>query len=400
MTMLIATYLLALLGITLAVLAQVSYTSREREESPIFHWLRKSKMQLFVASVAVCGLAIGTVISQHIPDTKPVLELSQGPGGQLIQKATSVAFATETAGADAGRLNEAANHFGAGDRAFEETRYWDAAASYQKSIDSLPTMAGYLNRGIALSFSFDPGLAERPLHAGIQMARKTRERNFESAFFGALGTFFANRGRLEKALTFHEGALSISTHICDPLGQATALCSIGWVFYERRDLPDALKAFEKARRVFRESGVRQGQAMMLNAIGMVHADQGRSEEALRAYEGALQIARTAGDLSSQAAALNNIGLLRGNEGRLEDALTAHAAALEICKRAGRLREQADTLGNIAILSAKQGKSREALELMNAARSIYVQIGAGTKRLQVAEEKIGLADGKQGARRKR
>jgi tetratricopeptide (TPR) repeat protein len=339
---------------------------------------------------------MGAIIYQHIPATQPVLELTQAPGGQLIQKATSVGFAKETGAAGAGRLSEAKDYFGAGERAFAETRYRDAAHSYRKSIDVLPTMAGYLNLGIALSFSSEPSPAEQVLHDGIQMARKNQERGFESAFFRAFGTLFANQGRLEKALTFHEGALGIARQNCDPLGQATALDSIGWVLYEQRNLPEALEAFEGARRVFRESRIRLGQAMTLNAIGMVYADQGRLEEALKAYQGALQIARQTGDLFSQAASLNNIGLLRSTQGRFSDALIAYTAALEIYRGLGHLLEQADSLSNIAILSAKQRKTREPLELMRTARSIYVQIGAGTKRLRAVEETIGLADAKPGA----
>ncbi len=392
--MLILTYLFALLGIALAVLAQVGYTSREREGSPILHWLQKRKTHLFVASIAVCGIAIGTVISQHIPDAKPVLELSQGPGGQLIQKATSVGFTKETDGAGGGRLSEAKDYFGAGERAFAETRYRDAARNYQRSIDLLPTMPGYLNLGIALLHASDAAHARKVLFDGVEIARRKRDRAFDAAFIGAIAMVFAIQGDLWNAFDVHHVALRIARGICDPLGEGTALAGAGWVSHKRRNLPEALESYEQALKVFEKNRIRLGQAMTLLATGMVYADQGRLEEAFKAYQGALEVARQAGDPLRQAAALNSIGLVRTSQGKFDEALASYTAALELYKEVGHLLGQADTLSDTGILYAKQGKTREALELLSAARAIYVNAGAGTTRLRVLEEQISRLNAKR------
>jgi tetratricopeptide (TPR) repeat protein len=389
--MLILTYLLALLGVTLAVLAQMGFTYRDPEGSRTRQWLRKSKWRLFVPSIAVCGTAVGIIISQHTLSLKPVLELSRGPGGELILTATLSGFERELKTTGTARATEAANRAAAGERAFAETRYRDAARNYQKSIDLVPTMPGYLNLGVALLHASDGASAKKVLFDGVEIARRKKERAFDAAFIGAIAKVFASEGVLWKAADVHQISLRIARGICDPLGEGAALAGAGWVSYKRGNVPEALELYEQALRVFKRNGIRPGQAMTLLAIGGVQADKGRLEEASQAYHAAREIARRAGDPLRQAAALYGIGVVHAAQGRADDARASYTAALEIYRTTGHLLGQAETLSATGTLYATQGKAREALEVLNEARAIYAHVGGVTTQLRVVEEQINRAN---------
>ena len=237
------------------------------------------KLLIGVAIVCIV-IASGATLWKEILSVKPPMETVQGPGGELTQKATITGFKRELQEAADELVREAEDYFNAAERDFAASRFRDAATNYQKSVDVLPTMSGYLNLGISLFYVSDFRQAEDAFISGLQMARKKGNREFEGAFLGNIGLVYFNQGKLEEALKSHQAAFEIHKQIGHPLGQANDLNNIGNVYAKQGKLEEALKSYQAALEIHKQIGHPLGQANDLGNIGIVYAKQGKKRQAL------------------------------------------------------------------------------------------------------------------------
>lgn len=127
-------------------------------------------MHLVVATILFLVLSAIVNMGKDILSVKPSLELTQGPRGGLTEKATPSVLKRELKDAGAELVSKAEDYFKAAERDFEARQYADAASNYQKSINVVPTMSGYLNRGISLFYVSDLRQAEDAFISGVQIA--------------------------------------------------------------------------------------------------------------------------------------------------------------------------------------------------------------------------------------
>ena len=226
--LIIVTYLFSSLGGISGLLFGVSFSKHQIEQHPFLKKLPKKT--LFVTTCVFVFIAAVAGVSKEILSTKSSLELIQGAGGELTQKATYMGFKKELEEAAVERISEAEDYFNAAERDFSASRYQEAANNYQKSINVLPTMMGYLNLGICLSYVSDDSNAENALLFGIQIARKRENKEFEGAFLNNIGTVYFEQGKLEDALKSHQAAFDIFSRIGNHLGLANTYGNIGNIY--------------------------------------------------------------------------------------------------------------------------------------------------------------------------
>jgi tetratricopeptide (TPR) repeat protein len=121
--------------------------------------------------IFTAGGGLASILS-FIQPNKPSLELRSDPHGESVQKATLTGFERELKEAAAEKESEARDYFKAAERDFAAQRYRDAASNYQKSIDVLPTISGYLNLGITLRHIADFQRTAAAFRSGLQEARR------------------------------------------------------------------------------------------------------------------------------------------------------------------------------------------------------------------------------------
>jgi tetratricopeptide (TPR) repeat protein len=185
----------------------------------------------------------------------PVFEQTQGPKGELAQKATLSGFEQELRDAAADLAARAKVHFEAAEEDYKEHRYKDAAERYQKSIGLLPTMSAYLNCGNALMYVSEFGKAEAAYLAGLQVARKPDHKDFEALFLIGLGAVYADQGEWEEALRFHQEALALFKQHGSLLGQANTLSNIGSVFAYQGKESEAVEWLTQAQTLYLQYGL-------------------------------------------------------------------------------------------------------------------------------------------------
>jgi tetratricopeptide (TPR) repeat protein len=373
------TFVAAIAGLLLGL----SFTTVEHQRFPVLRKLEGKRVSLLFTTVLSLAIVLVVNITKDVP---PAFETAQGPKGEALQKATASGFDRELEDAAAELKTKAKRFFDAAEAEFKPGSYEDAAKSYQKSIDLLPTMSAYLNAGISwYNISKFPE-AEQAFLAGLQLAREKEDEKFEGNFLGNIGIVYRNQGKLEAALKSHQEALEIDRKIGNPLGEAADLGNIGNVYYQQGKLEAALKSYRESLEIDKKIGNPLGEATALGNIGLVYQDQGKLEAALQSYRESLEIHRKIGNPLGEAAALGNIGVVYRNQGKLNEALEAYQQALEIDRKIGNPLGEANALGNIGNVYFDQGKLDDALRSMQQAREIFKRIGARIQ-LQIAENNI-------------
>lgn len=353
-----------------------------------------------------------------------VLCSAQGPGGELVQKATLHAF-REQQSYRAGQEEE--THFLRGEQSFGDCRFADAAKHYQQSLELRPALPVCLNLSAALINAAQLGQAGEMLQLGLAQARRQERGDYEAAFQGNLGVLGLHQGKLEAGRQAGEEALDLYAKLKDARGEADALLVLGSIHarrgeweeaarlyravlktYERIDHPlgranvladlgnarlhqeeydEALKHYRAALTLHEGQGNTLGQAIALTNIGVAHFRGGRLDEALRTYEAALKIHHQIGALAGEAGAQTNIGTVLFRQGKLEDALSYFQAALKTHQETGDLLGRANTLTNIGSLFARQRHFPEAVESLEQARNLYLEAGARGRGLEAVEKLI-------------
>jgi tetratricopeptide (TPR) repeat protein len=132
-------------------------------------------------------------------------------------------------------------------------------------------------------------------------------------------------------LAAYEEAVALSQAAPDSATLASALHSLGLVYWGKNRYDSALVHLERAREVRKLMGDRFGLGQVLNSIGASYYQLGIYEQALEAYLQSFDIRQEVADTSGMARTLTNIGKTYHDWGHLERARTTleEAVALAI-----------------------------------------------------------------------
>jgi tetratricopeptide (TPR) repeat protein len=327
-------------GLCLLLLA-LTLVKRPRKRFPILRAVGARRWGLILAACLAWALAHGAVGWRGILYERSWLALSQGPQGELVQKATQAALDEELKGAPAETGSQARAYFSAGERDLAGRRYGDAAASYERSVRAVPTASGYLNLAISLLYLEEFQSAEDAFRSGIQIAQRRGNDRMEGAYLDGLGRAALGLGQVESALGCHRAALEIHTQVGNPLGRANAHANIGDAYMAQARLEEALVAHREAFALYTRLGNLLGRANTLNRIGHVYSRLGRQDEAMRAFQEALSLDTRIANALGRARDLDGIASAYLAQGREREALEAlresRAISREIAGAAGDAR---------------------------------------------------------------
>ena len=353
---------------------------------------------------------------------------AEGPGGELVQKATLAGIEGAARGSEGSSAEES---FARGERAFAGFNYPEAAKQYQASIAKHPTMAAYLSLGAALMNTSDFAQAAEVLYMGLQMSEREERLDFQAAFRANLGITHNRLGRLDAAQEACENAVSLFRTVGDSMGQADVMLTLGNIHGSHGDWKAAERAYQTARKRHEVAGSHIGKANALGNLGnmfmqnddpkralqhhqealAIHEQIGnplgkanalsnignlrfRGEEfdaALKAHDAALAIYREISAHLGEATALGNIGNVLFKQHELEPALDMYERALEIHNHIGNVLGRANTMTNIGSLLTRMGRGDEALQMLLGARRLYEETGVRTKGAEAVAELISRLD---------
>lgn len=144
----------------------------------------------------------------------------------------------------------------------------------------------------------------------------------------------------------------------------------------------AIRKYERALRLWSQTGERDRQGTALYRIGWAHQALGEQEAAKSFYLRALELLRGRGE---GLVVHNRLGAVYGSLGETGEALAAFRTVL----RSGDRTAQAGALNNLAVLYRSQGKLMEAEEVLRRALALSRELGLRLDEARTLDGLTGL-----------
>lgn len=332
----------------LTVLISITFTKGQRERFKILRKLDGKQIHLLIATAIFALMFFLIPVFENMLHTEPKLDFVQLPNGQsLIETSTYDDFRGELESAASELIDEADEYFKAGDRDFAAWRFQEAAINYQKSLNALETMSGYLRLGNSLIYFSEFEQAKEAFFSGIGIARKRKNIRFEQLFCNSIGVCFQSLGSYGIALKWFKESLTLKQRIGYGAGLAHNYHNIGTNYALLGDDSEALLWLEKSVTLAEKTGNKEILAGSYNEIGLLNKNRGDYKEALKWYKNAAMIAEDIGNQQLVAAIYNNIGVANIRLGNLQEAFFFCEEGAKINQRIGNRAGLASNYKNIA-----------------------------------------------------
>ena len=200
----------------------------------------------------------------------------------------------------------------------------------------------------------------------LPLWRSANDLRGEASALFTMGVIYWELGDSQKSLESYTPALSIWRSLADLREEARTLHSLGVSYSQLGENRKALEYYSQALPLRRATEDRQGEGITLNSAGLAHNNLGELRKALESYNQALSIQRAIGRPRDEATTLSNIGSTYFAMGYFQEALEHYSQALPLRRATGDRRGEAATLNNIGVLYWQLGENEKALEYHNEA----------------------------------
>ncbi|MBV9957466.1 MAG: CHAT domain-containing protein [Acidobacteria bacterium] len=196
----------------------------------------------------------------------------------------------------------------------------------------------------------------------------------EASAINSIGEIYFGFGERQKALDYFTRALALRRSLKDQAGEALMLNNVAVATQALGNTQQALEYFTQALALHRATGNRYEEAITLNNLGHLHDVLGDKQKALDYYNQALPIRRALGDHSGEAYTLNNTGLLYLGLGETQRALDYFTQSLPLWRATGNRAGEATTVNNIAYTYDSLGDQESALKYYNESLILRRAVG--------------------------
>ncbi|MFE4470103.1 ATP-binding protein [Leifsonia sp. NPDC056824] len=221
--------------------------------------------------------------------------------------------------------------------------------------------------------------ADEMLESAEALSTRTRA---IATYFASLIGFWQNADTRAKARA--EESAELFRRCADPEGEGSALTALGITIIAqgRTDLSQAAEAFEKALRLFHQSGHQWGESLALITVGRIALARGEPQEALERFEESLALTRERHDQFNEGIAIDHTAWAHLALGQPELAAAEFNSALGMSEALGHNEGIAYGLEAMAVIAALKGEPERAGKLLGASDSLRVQTGLRNSLSQV------------------
>ena len=192
--------------------------------------------------------------------------------------------------------------------------------------------------------------------------------------YDSLGVEYFHVGDYKKALKYYQLALSIAKDTGDKRKQARAYGNLGIVYCELGDLKKAEEYFQQCLSIAKDAGDYLEQAHAYGHLGNIHCTVGNFKTAMEYCQQSLSIAEYAGDKRRQGEAYGGLASIHFSLGDFNKALEHYQQSLSIAKDIGDKGHQARACCNLGNVYSRQGDVNTALEYYQQFLSISKDSG--------------------------
>jgi tetratricopeptide (TPR) repeat protein/DNA-binding winged helix-turn-helix (wHTH) protein len=169
-------------------------------------------------------------------------------------------------------------------------------------------------------------------------------------------------GKLSEAIRGFEQVVGMAITAEDRLGQATALSSLGWAYYDTGQFEKAIGYWEEALTIYREIGDQYGEGDLLGGMGWVSYLMGSYEQALNHIQRSFTIFGEIGDqLYRIGMNIGDSGMIRVAQGDYEQAIRNLNESLSIAEVTNSINEKSYKGGYLAMALLVSGDFEAAEE---------------------------------------
>ena len=190
----------------------------------------------------------------------------------------------------------------------------------------------------------------------------------------------ARIGELQEAMTGVKDALAISEDIKDDFGEADALRGLGYIYWQKGDIPMALEfyglALDKATSCNSQELIGRIKIEIANAYNT----KGDKPKAKETYLQAISILDTVGNMNELARAYNNLGDCYMGTNELDDALESLRHCMDIASKIGDTTIKGWAAFNAAECFTRMGETKFAKEYLAMALEF----------LTLSDDRIGIS----------
>jgi tetratricopeptide (TPR) repeat protein len=228
-----------------------------------------------------------------------------------------------------------------------------------------------LGKTFYIDFIFDSARVHFLKARDLAVSTKSKKR--EAYALNLLGAVCYYTGENELALKYYEEALKIKRETDDKAGEGMLLGNIAGIFTNQGKFYDAITYYNRALQV--NAGIKsENVAANHNGLGECYRLISNYGEALKHYFKALRIAEEKKDEDMINQLYNNIGIVYQNQNNSDEALKFYGMSVASRERKGQFRQLAGTYHNIADVLIKLKKFDEARNFFTKAITLNKESG--------------------------
>jgi len=287
-------------------------------------------------------------------------------------------------------LHQALNFFILAEEFSGSKRNAEAGEAYEKSVNSFPSMSAYLNLGNALFISGRTVEAHQCYLNGQTLAEKNKSSWFESAFLSNIGHLYYSEGNSDEAIKYFNQALPVIKETGENKTVTAILLGIllkmEGIYNQKKKLDLSIECLQQALVLFRKTGGSKGASRCLNNLGLMLVSRKDYDQALNCFREALDIFRELGSREDEAEQLGNLGSVYRDTSKNDLALKYYSESLTVFKEIGHELGIANELGNIGYILFMKGDYHSALDYFRQAEKLYLKLGV-TFRAEMTKKNI-------------
>jgi adenylate cyclase len=264
---------------------------------------------------------------------------------------------------------------------------------------------GCFEWGNALRLQAKYDAAQQQLERALRLARSAGQQLVEANCLHSLSIIIAQQGfssqedDVATVKTYENQALVIFRQMGNRDKEASALNSLGGLYYVQGDYARSSAYWEEALQLSREIGHRRGEGILLSNLGELMLMQGNYTQARVYLDQALSIHDKTGEVRGRCHALAHLGWLFHQLGRDEDALEACQEALALAQKLHDTYGEGTASTRLGYALVGLGRMEEAAGAYRNALAIWRESGppslamealAGLARISLAQHDLDQA----------
>ncbi|MDY0086345.1 MAG: tetratricopeptide repeat protein [Bacteroidales bacterium] len=241
--------------------------------------------------------------------------------------------------------------------------YYLISIKHYQKLEDEPELARLYNKlgwiYITNHFDYDQGL--HYFTKALEYARNSKAEEEQATALNSIGGIFYYQADYKTALHYFNESLKTRQKLGNPKDIAASLNNIGEIYRLEHQDDLALEYYNQAVEINEKHNHQTNLAINLSNIGLIYAEKGNNTLANDYFERSIQINRQIANKAGLIASLRASGDHLNQSGEFEKAILAFNEILEIAKETSDLEGLRDATAGLAMANEGKGNISQALD---------------------------------------